>query len=549
MTPLLTYVKLIDMMDFSRKLPIGIQSFKDLREKEFLYVDKTEYVFRLAGESKVYFLSRPRRFGKSLLLSTLEAYFLGQKDLFKGLAIEKLEEAEKEKRAIWQEYPVFYLDFNVGKYSDIEALNTNLNVFLSDLEQKYGTSEAEDNFAKRFEGLLKRAYEKTGKQVVVLVDEYDKPLLQTMGVNEELNEEYRAVLKAFYSVLKSADRYIRFAFLTGVTKFSKISIFSDLNNLRDLSLIADYSAICGISQEELEANFEPEIISLAERNKMSYDEALAALKQKYDGYKFSENGKNMYNPFSLLNVFADSTMRNYWFATGTPTFLVDYLKKAYYNIPDLDGNIKMNEAGLETYRADAINPLPILYQAGYLTIKDYNDFSKLYRLGFPNDEVRYGFLDNLMPAYTSIRADKTGLSVWEFYEEIEAGDVDGFMEKLKGIISGIPYDSLTEKDLALREQNYQTAVYLVFALMNQFVHTEVHCSTGRADCVVEFKDKVYIFEFKLVSNASSEEAVKQIKEKNYADRFSGSGKNLIAVGSSFDEEKRTIKEWAVETLA
>ena len=549
MTPLLTYVKLIDMMDFSRKLPIGIQSFKDLREKEFLYVDKTEYVFRLAGESKVYFLSRPRRFGKSLLLSTLEAYFLGQKDLFKGLAIEKLEEAEKEKRAIWQEYPVFYLDFNVGKYSDIEALNTNLNVFLSDLEQKYGTSEAEDNFAKRFEGLLKRAYEKTGKQVVVLVDEYDKPLLQTMGVNEELNEEYRAVLKAFYSVLKSADRYIRFAFLTGVTKFSKISIFSDLNNLRDLSLIADYSAICGISQEELEANFEPEIISLAERNKMSYDEALAALKQKYDGYKFSENGKNMYNPFSLLNVFADSTMRNYWFATGTPTFLVDYLKKAYYNIPDLDGNVKMNEAGLETYRADAINPLPILYQAGYLTIKDYNDFSKLYRLGFPNDEVRYGFLDNLMPAYTSIRADKTGLSVWEFYEEIEAGDVDGFMEKLKGIISGIPYDSLTEKDLALREQNYQTAVYLVFALMNQFVHTEVHCSTGRADCVVEFKDKVYIFEFKLVSNASSEEAVKQIKEKNYADRFSGSGKNLIAVGSSFDEEKRTIKEWAVETLA
>ncbi len=549
MTPLLTYVKLIDMMDFSRKLPIGIQSFKDLREKEFLYVDKTEYVFRLAGESKVYFLSRPRRFGKSLLLSTLEAYFLGQKDLFKGLAIEKLEEAEKEKRAIWQEYPVFYLDFNVGKYSDIEALNTNLNVFLSDLEQKYGTSEAEDNFAKRFEGLLKRAYEKTGKQVVVLVDEYDKPLLQTMGVNEELNEEYRAVLKAFYSVLKSADRYIRFAFLTGVTKFSKISIFSDLNNLRDLSLIADYSAICGISQEELEANFEPEIISLAERNKMSYDEALAALKQKYDGYKFSENGKNMYNPFSLLNVFADSTMRNYWFATGTPTFLVDYLKKAYYNIPDLDGNIKMNEAGLETYRADAINPLPILYQAGYLTIKDYNDFSKLYRLGFPNDEVRYGFLDNLMPAYTSIRADKTGLSVWEFYEQIEAGDVDGFMEKLKGIISGIPYDSLTEKDLALREQNYQTAVYLVFALMNQFVHTEVHCSTGRADCVVEFKDKVYIFEFKLVSNASSEEAVKQIKEKNYADRFSGSGKNLIAVGSSFDEEKRTIKEWAVETLA
>jgi len=537
-------------------MPIGVQSFEDLRLKGFLYIDKTEFIWKLVDSSKVHFLSRPRRFGKSLLLSTLKAYFLGQKELFKGLAIEKFEETEKEKREIWQEYPVLYLDFNTGIYDTKEGLLNRLNSFLQEYEKIYESTGLD--LPDRFQNLIKAAYEKTGKQAVVLIDEYDKPLLQTMWKDEALNETYRTILKGFFGVIKSADQYLRFAFLTGVTKFSKVSIFSDLNNLRDLSLLSDYSAICGISQEELEADFKPEIKNLAENNNLTYEEALAKLKQRYDGYKFSEDGKNMYNPFSLLNVFADGRMRDYWFATGTPTFLVEYLKKAYYNIPDLDGNVKMNETGLEAYRADTINPLPILFQSGYLTIKDYNDFSRLYRLGFPNDEVRYGFLDNLLPAYTSIRTDKTGLSIWEFYEQIEAGDVDGFIQKMKGIISGIPYDNLTEKDLALREQNYQTAVYLVFALMNQFVHTEVHCTTGRADCVVEFQDKVYIFEFKLTSNENAEDssaedaaaknAVKQIKEKGYADKYSGSGKKIIAIGSSFDEEKRTIKDWVVCNL-
>ena len=526
-------------------MPIGVQSFEVIRKESFVYVDKTELIWRLVNESRVHFLSRPRRFGKSLLLSTLKAYFLGQKELFKGLAIEKFEEAEKGKREIWQEYPVLYLDFNTGIYDTKEGLLNRLTSSLCEYEKIYGSTGLD--LPDRFQNLIKAAYEKTGKQAVILIDEYDKPLLQTMWKDEALNETYRTILKGFFGVIKSADQYLRFAFLTGVTKFSKVSIFSDLNNLRDLSLLSDYSAICGISQDELETCFKPEISALAEKNSLTYEETLAKLKQRYDGYKFSEDGKNMYNPFSLLNVFADGRMRDYWFATGTPTFLVEYLKKAYYNIPDLDGNVKMNEAGLETYRADTINPLPILFQSGYLTIKDYNDFSRLYRLGFPNDEVRYGFLDNLLPAYTSIRTDKTGLSIWEFYEQIEAGDVDGFMQKMKGIISGIPYDNLTEKDLALREQNYQTAAYLVFALMNQFVHTEVHCATGRADCVVEFKDKVYIFEFKLISNKTSENAVKQIKEKGYADKYSGSGKKIIAIGSSFDEEKRTIKDWRVES--
>ncbi|EMB22588.1 hypothetical protein HMPREF9733_02004 [Treponema denticola SP33] len=534
-------------MSIIRKMPIGIQSFEKLITSDFLYVDKTEYIWNLVQNPAPYFLSRPRRFGKSLLLSTLKAYFLGQKELFKGLAIEKFEEAEKGKREIWQEYPVLYLDFNLSKYETREDLEDLLNTHLCRWEKEYGTETAESTFSSRFAGIIRRAYEKIGRQAVILIDEYDKPLLQTMWKDEALNETYRTILKGFFGVIKSADQYLRFAFLTGVTKFSKVSIFSDLNNLRDLSLLSDYSAICGISQDELETCFKPEISALAEKNSLTYEETLAKLKQRYDGYKFSEDGKNMYNPFSLLNVFADGRMRNYWFATGTPTFLVEYLKKAYYNIPDLDGNVKMNESGLETYRADAINPLPILFQSGYLTIKDYNDFSRLYRLGFPNDEVRYGFLDNLLPAYTSIRTDKTGLSIWEFYEQIEAGDVDGFMQKMKGIISGIPYDNLTEKDLALREQNYQTAVYLVFALMNQFVYTEIHCATGRADCIVEFQDKVYIFEFKLTSNETAENAVKQIKEKGYKDKYSGSGKKVIAIGSSFDEEKRTIADWQVES--
>jgi len=544
MLPISFFSAILILMSTIRKMPIGVQSFEVIRKESFVYVDKTELIWRLVNESRVHFLSRPRRFGKSLLLSTLKAYFLGQKELFKGLSIEKFEEAEKGKREIWQEYPVLYLDFNTGIYDTKEGLLNRLTSFLCEYEKIYGSTGLD--LPDRFQSLIKAAYEKTGRQAVILIDEYDKPLLQTMWKDEALNETYRTILKGFFGVIKSADQYLRFAFLTGVTKFSKVSIFSDLNNLRDLSLLSDYSAVCGISQEELEADFQPEIAALAENNSLTYEEALAKLKQRYDGYKFSETGKNMYNPFSLLNVFADGRMRDYWFATGTPTFLVEYLKKAYYNIPDLDGNVKMNESGLEAYRADTINPLPILFQSGYLTIKDYNDFSRLYRLGFPNDEVRYGFLDNLLPAYTSIRTDKTGLSIWEFYEQIEAGDVDGFMQKMKGIISGIPYDNLTEKDLALREQNYQTAVYLVFALMNQFVHTEVHCATGRADCIVEFQDKVYIFEFKLTSNETAENAVKQIKEKGYEDKYSGSGKKVIAIGSSFDEEKRTIKDWKTE---
>lgn len=536
--------------DFSRKIPIGVQSFEVMRNDKFLYVDKTHFLFKLVCSNRVYFLSRPRRFGKSLFLSTLKAYFLGQKELFKGLYLEKAEEkrAEIEKTDAWVEYPVLYMDFNIGRYDEPHSLKSHLNIILTQFEDIYGAREQEEEPAQRFAGIVQRAFQKTGKQVVILVDEYDKPLLQTMGANEALNEEFRNTLKAFYSVTKTCDEYIRFAFLTGVTKFSKVSIFSDLNNLQDISMLNNYAEICGLTQGEVENTFKPEIERLAKNTNNSYEKMLEELKKRYDGYKFSVFGEQVYNPFSILNVLNAGELKNYWFATGTPTFLVNYLKDAHYNVPDLDGKVELNEAGIEMYSADAKNPLPILFQAGYLTIKEYIAEANMYRLGFPNDEVRYGFLENLLPSYSSLRSDETGVSVWEFVKDARAGNVDSFMERMQSIIAGVPYDNLPGDKLKLREQNYQTAVYLIFKLMGQFVQSEIHCAKGRADCIVHTKDTIYIFEFKLMSAGSADDAIAQIKEKGYASQFKADGKKIILVGSSFDKAERTIGEWKVEEL-
>ena len=537
-------------MNITRKLPLGVQSFKVLRNDRYLYVDKTGYLAQLVTSSRVYFLSRPRRFGKSLFLSTLGAYFLGQKELFKDLYIEKAEEeqAAQEDRAAWQAYPVLYLDFNTENYNNEHSMHTILHTHLVQWEKQYGADASEQTFSSRFKGIIQRAYQKTGKQVVILVDEYDKPLLQTMGVNEELNEKYRNELKAFYSVIKTCDEYIRFAFLTGVTKFSKISIFSDLNNLRDISMEEDYAGLCGITQTELETNFQPDIQTLATRQNMDYPQALAALKQWYDGYLFHPAGEGMYNPYSVLSALVKKEISSYWFSTGTPTFLVNFLKEAHYYIPNLDGNVELDEEGLQTYRAVAQDALPILFQAGYLTIKAYIQEARMYRLGFPNNEVRYGFLKNVLPAYSGLPFVETGKSVWKFVEDIRAGNVEGVMERLKSIIAGIAYDNFTEENLKLREQNYQTAVYLVFTLMGQFIQTEVHSAMGRADCIVQTADSVYIFELKLSGNGSAEDALNQIKENSYEEQYKADGKKIVLIGSSFDEQTRTIRDWKVEVL-
>lgn len=530
-----------------RVMPIGAQSFEVLRSNQCVYVDKTRYVYQLISQSRVYFLSRPRRFGKSLLLSTLDAYFSGKQELFKGLYLEQaeLEFAVREKREAWQQYPVLYLDLNAERYAQPHDLENALNTHLVRWEQRYGKEASEATFSSRFMGVIRRAYEQTERQVVVLIDEYDKPLLDTLD-KSELNGTYRDILRAFFSVIKSSDRYLRFAFLTGVTRFSKVSVFSGLNNLRDISLLSDFAGICGITEQELEANFAPEIETLGNELGETRDATLAILKKRYDGYLFARKGENVYNPFSLLNVFASRELSDYWYATGTPTFLVEYLKAAHYNIPDLEGNVRLDESDLEANRTDSRNPLPILFQAGYLTIKEYQAMFNVYRLGFPNDEVRYGFMKNLLDGFAPTLYG-AGVAASDFARDMLEGKVDEFMTRMRSILSGIPYSTVSSEEMvALRERDYQVSVYLIFSLMGQFVQTEVHNSVGRADCVVHTRDVIYVFEFKLWSKGTPQEALAQIKANGYDTPFRASGKRVVLIGVSFDEQKRTIGAWEAE---
>ena len=529
-----------------RRLPIGLQSFEVMRNEGFVYADKTEYVLRLAAESRVFFLSRPRRFGKSLFLSTLKAYFLGKKELFKGLYIEDAEQkqAELEGREAWIKYPVLYLDFNGGIYDTSEGLLNRFLSFFNEYEEIYKSTGLD--IPDRFKNLIKKIYETTGKQVVILVDEYDKPLLETMIINEPLNEEYRRILKGFYGVIKACDEYIRFAFLTGVTKFSKVSIFSDLNNLRDISMLPEYDAVCGITQKEMEEVFKPEIIELGKAQNLTETETLAKLKQKYDGYHFSESSVNVYNPFSLLNVFAGKVFRSFWFSTGTPTFLVRTLQhQKEICIRDILENAEMSENALQDYRPDMNNPIPILFQSGYLTLKDYDERMGLYKLGFPNDEVKYGFLDNLVPAYTSISKDASGLFIGNFVRAIEKGDTESFMKRMYTACAGLPYSLASKENVQMRERDYQIAFYIIFSLMGQFVQTEVVSSKGRADCVVHTDDTVYIFEFKLMGSGTPKEAIQQIKEKGYAEPYKTSGKKIVLIGAVFADgiDEDTADTW------
>ena len=531
-----------------RKLPIGLQSFEVMRNEGFVYVDKTEYVLRLAAESRVFFLSRPRRFGKSLFLSTLKAYFLGKKELFKGLYIEDAEQkqAELEGREAWIKYPVLYLDFNGGIYDTSEGLLNRFLSFFNEYEEIYKSTGLD--IPDRFKNLIKKIYETTGKQVVILIDEYDKPLLETMIINEPLNEEYRRILKGFYGVIKACDEYIRFAFLTGVTKFSKVSIFSDLNNLRDISLEKNYSGICGITETELKQVFKPEIDALAEERKLNYEKTLAQLKKRYDGYLFHPKGENIYNPFSLLNAFTKKEIGSYWFSTGTPTFLVRTLQhQKEICIRDILENAEMDENSLQDYRPDMNNPIPILFQSGYLTLKDYDERLGLYKLGFPNDEVKYGFLDNLIPSYTSIAKDASGLFIGNFVRAIEKGDTESFMKRMYTACAGLPYSLASKENVKMRERDYQIAFYIIFSLMGQFVQTEVVSSKGRADCVVHTNDTIYIFEFKLMNSGTPKEAIQQIKEKGYAEPYKTSGKKIVLIGAVFADgiDEDTADTWEV----
>ena len=531
-----------------RELPIGIQSFEKLRERELLYVDKTQYIVPLLRGGGIYFLSRPRRFGKSLFLSTLQAYFEGNKALFEGLSLEEAEPAlaTLEKREAWQKYPILYLDLNGASYSSIADLDNILETHLVAWEQLYGDAPEEKTYARRFEGVIKRAYQKTGQQVVFLVDEYDKPLLESV-VNKELYETYRSMLYGLYSNIKNCDRYLRFVFLTGVSRFGKLTIFSGLNNLNDISMDAAYAGICGITEEELVAYFTPEITALAEALQLTHEATIAALKKHYDGYLFCRRGEHVYNPFSLLNVLKKLEFDDYWYATGTPTFLVRYLQNLNYFLPDLEHDVEMGMSGLQVSPIEAKSPIPILFQAGYLTIREYRPDEGIYRLGFPNEEVRFGFLKNLLQNYAPEIEDASSETA-EFLREIRAGQVDEFMKRLEGLIAGIPYDTFTPTMVKYRERDAQVAVYLIFSLMGQFIASEVHSVIGRADAVVHTTETTYIFEFKLEGTSTPAEALAQIEEKGYATPYQKQGKKVIAIGVSFDAAKRNIGGWVTKTL-
>ena len=516
-----------------RKLPIGIQSFEDLRRSGYLYVDKTAFVYELVTMGKPYFLSRPRRFGKSLLLSTLETYFLGKRELFKGLAIEQLETE-------WAPHAVLHLSLNAEDYSELEGLKNGLELQLSNWESVYGASEPGISYSGRFMNVIKNAAQQTSRGVVVLIDEYDKPLLRSMH-HPELQEKFREMLTAFYTVLKDADPWLRFVFITGVTKFAQMGIFSTLNQLIDISFDEDYHALCGMTRKEIESTFQPEL----ERMIQSMPGATTAsvmdeMTRMYDGYRFtdSQSFDAMYNPFSVLNALAKRKFRNYWFASGTPTFLAEMLKKTHYDLRELDG-LEVSSASLTDDRADVNNPVPMIYQSGYLTIKAYDDELLLFTLGYPNEEVKYGFLNFITPFYTSVDEVKAPFYIGQFVKELRAGDVEAFMTRLRAFFADFPYE-LSDRT----ERHYQVVFYLVFKLLGQFIGSEVRSALGRADAVVETANTVYVFEFKL--NGTAEEALAQIDERSYLLPYTADARRLVKIGAEFSKEERNLSRWLVE---
>lgn len=510
------------------KYPIGIQDFEKIRKESFAYVDKTHFVYKLVSEGVYYFLSRPRRFGKSLFLSTLEAYFQGKKELFEGLSI-------YEKETEWKQYPIFHIDLNTANFREEGSLYTVLNDYLTVWENKYGTRESETTLALRFKGVIARAAEKEGRHVVILVDEYDKPILQTLQ-NEKLQENHRNQLKAFYSVLKTQDRYIKFAFLTGVTKFGKVSVFSDLNNLMDISMDHRYVSICGITEKELLANFKEGINELAKTYGDTEETTIAKLQERYDGYHFEEQTIGIYNPFSVLNTLSKLRYKDYWFETGTPTFLVDLLKMHNYRLPDMTKE-RVSSDVINSVDSLSTNPIPVIYQSGYLTIKGYDKRFKKYLLGFPNKEVEEGFLNFLLPLYTSAGSESPFM-VDEFVQDVEAGNTEQFMKRFTAFFASNNYQVAGDAELY-----FQNALYLVFKIMGFYTHVELPTSDGRMDVLILTSSYIYIIECKM--DGSAEEALQQIEAKNYAAPFAMDKRIVIKLGINFSSKTRGVESWKI----
>ena len=519
-----------------RKLPIGVQGYMSLRDDGYIYVDKTDYVYRLAHTGKQYFLSRPRRFGKSLLLSVMKTYWEGKREYFDGL---KIVDLEKDNSNAWKAHPTFLFDFNGENYQVEGALENSIDIQLKRWEDEYGITSLEKTLAGRFQTILLEGHKRTGLRCVVLVDEYDKPLLELVD-NKYLQEHNKAVFKGFFSTLKSFDEHIQFVLITGVTKFHKVSIFSDLNQLRDISLAEEYSGICGITEAELVECFEPEIASLAQKFEYSFDECLGRLRAKYNGYHFSAEGVGVYNPFSLLSAFADKDFASYWFSTGTPTFLIKQLKEEKFDLSSFsDGSIYISDNALKDYTGDSLDEIPLLYQAGYLTIADFDRETREYTLSFPNEEVKYGFLEGFMPEYVEKVGPGSGLDIFTLRRYVEAGNLEKIRDVLTGLFANISYTLETDPF----EHYFQMVIYLVFTLLGKFTICELHTYTGRVDCILQAKKYIYLFEFK--RDASVDEAIKQIEDNRYADAFKADERKLFKIGVTFESKTRMLDEWKV----
>ncbi len=514
--------------------PIGIQTFEEIRRLNNVYVDKTEYVYRMTHTNgKYFFLSRPRRFGKSLLVSTFQSYFEGKKDLFKGLAIESI---EKE----WAEYPVLHFSLASGKHLDKEQLNRYLLYTLKSNEQKFGIICDSPDPNLRFSNLIKETYEKTGKKIVVLIDEYDAPLLDVVH-EEECLDQLRNVMRNFYSPLKDCDPMLRFVFITGITKFSQLSIFSELNNIRNVSMSEDYAGICGITKEELQTQLSSDIDELACKLQLPHEETLQELTNHYDGYHFSWPSPDVFNPYSLLNCFADGKLDDYWFGSGTPTYLINMMKKYEFLPTDLGEHKWVGQKDFDAATETLTTIIPLLYQSGYITIKDYEKESKLYKLAVPNREIAVGLYGSLLPHYLERKSADGNTTIARMSVMIRQGDIDGAMQLLADFLLTVPYCNHTHY-----EGHWQQTLYIIFALLTDYdILVEQHTAKGRIDLVLETQSTIYVMELKFAK--SVEEALAQIESRHYADAFKTRGKHIVKVGINFSQKKESnILEWKVD---
>ena len=518
------------------KYPIGIQSFDKIIEDGFLYIDKTDLVYRLTHEGNIYFLSRPRRFGKSLLVSTLKNYYLGRKELFKGLKIDSLEKD-------WKVYPVFHIDFNGEDFTQKGILQRLIDSYISTWEHEMGiVTDTDIPTGFRFRRVLEAAHNMTGLRAVVLVDEYDKPMLDVMDVDKSLEEEHRNILKGFYSVFKGADEHLQFVFLTGVTKFSQVSVFSGFNQPNDISMSMKYETLCGITQEELGTVFREQIGDLADMYGCSYSEMMERLKRRYDGYHFSRKMTDVYNPFSLLNAFDSGEMNDYWFKSGTPTYLLRLLAHSDENMDEITGRYYAPEEFID-YKATVEQPLPMIYQSGYLTIKDFDIRRNKFLLDYPNNEVRKGFLSLVAAGYFNTR-ESVNSWIDDAVSQLEEGRLDDFRDGLTSFLASIPYTMRRKENERERERYFHYTFYLIMRLISVYtVYTEKVQSRGRVDCIVETPDYVYIFEFKL--DGTAEEALRQIEEKGYALEYASDSRKLYKIGAVFSSETGTIAGFEV----